>query len=152
MSFRTRKFVPKIVIDCSNDVPIVQQSFKNDCDINVIISRHSRGLSSHVRSYDGFYGDFSGIQDFHSALRQVESSRDMFMSLPSSIRSRFNNDPGQFLDFVNNPSNSVEVAKMGLLNPEATKRILDNFSANSGKNSQSPAPQGGATGEAGGGS
>jgi hypothetical protein len=38
----------------------------------------------------------------------------MFMSLPAKIRSRFQNDPGAFLDFVQNPENRDEMIELGL--------------------------------------
>ena len=44
--------------------------------------------------------------------------------LPSSLRSRFGNDPAAYLDFVSNEENKPEMAKLGLLTPEAEERAL----------------------------
>lgn len=41
----------------------------------------------------------------------------MFEDLPSQIRSRFENRPDKFLDFVNDENNQQEMVKMGLLDP-----------------------------------
>ena len=38
----------------------------------------------------------------------------MFEELPSKTRAKFNNDPGEFIKFVNNPMNAQEIYDMGL--------------------------------------
>ena len=46
----------------------------------------------------------------------VATANSMFQDLPSSIRNQFQNDPGQFLDFVQDPENLEEMREMGLAN------------------------------------
>ena len=47
----------------------------------------------------------------------------MFADLPSSIRTKFNNDPAQYLDFVQDPEKLEEMRELGLAlaDPEAEK-------------------------------
>jgi phage internal scaffolding protein len=54
----------------------------------------------------------------------IAEAQSMFNDLPSSIRDRFANDPGTFLDFCSNDVNRKELAQMGLLSPEATSEAL----------------------------
>jgi len=54
-------------------------------------------------------------QDYHASVNAVLEAREMFESLPSSVRRRFGNDPAAFLDFVGDEENRDEMEKMGLL-------------------------------------
>ena len=93
-----------------------QQSFIKECDINNIMSKYSKsGLLTHVKEYEGQYGDFTADISFHDAMCTVVKTREMFESLPAAIRQRFFNDPGQFLEFVQDPANAQEMREMGLI-------------------------------------
>lgn len=96
----------------------VQQHEAVDCDINRIMERYIRdGVIDHVRDYGGQYGDFTDVPDYATCLEKVAEAEDCFAALPAKIRAKFENDPGQFLDFVSDPSNRNEMALMGLLDP-----------------------------------
>jgi phage internal scaffolding protein len=62
------------------------------------------------------YGDFTGIGDYHTALNQVIAAEDEFMSLPATLRARFENDPAQLIEFLDNPQNKDEAVQLGLVN------------------------------------
>lgn len=94
----------------------VQQHEAADCDINRIMDRYIRdGVIEHVKEYGGQYGDFTEVPDYATCLRKVAEAEDCFAALPAKVRSKFENDPGAFLDFVSNPANRDEMALMGLL-------------------------------------
>lgn len=102
-----------VVLDTSNC--FVQQHDAADCDINNIMARYERdGVITHVNRYQGHYGDFTGVVDYQTALHLVQDAEDCFMSLPAHIRKKFDNDPGQFLDFVSDPANADAMIEMGL--------------------------------------
>ena len=63
------------------------------------------------------FGDFTGVQDYRSAMEAVRAANNAFMDLPANIRSRFNNDPQQYIEFFNDPKNKDEATKLGLLVP-----------------------------------
>lgn len=93
----------------------VQQHLAQETDINRIMSKYQKtGLLTHVSRYAGQYGDFSMVPDYKTGLERIQASQEMFMSLPSSIRDRFNNDPAQFIEFATNPDNQEELQNMGL--------------------------------------
>lgn len=94
------------------------QSFAESADINNIMKRYEKnGVIDHFNQYQGEYGDFTAVTDFHSAMNVVTNAQQMFMSLPAKIRSKFGNDPGNFLEFATDDANVDEMREMGLLPP-----------------------------------
>lgn len=104
-----------------NDKSMTQQNQKDEADINTIVKRFglTGKLPDNVKVPQ--YGDFTGVVDYHSAMNVVIAADEAFMRMPAGVRERFENDPGKFVDFVLNPSNREEAAKLGLLVPEAVK-------------------------------
>lgn len=95
---------------------MTKQSFKNECDINRIMEKFQKtGTINHFAKHAPNYGETTQMQ-LQDALNIVADANTMFEELPSSIRKRFNNDPGQFLDFVQNPKNAEEAFELGLSN------------------------------------
>ena len=52
--------------------------------------------------------------NYVDVMNQLNEARDQFMSLPARVRSRFDNDPGQFVNFVSDASNVEEMIALGL--------------------------------------
>lgn len=100
------------------EVPsMTKQSFVPECDINNIVKQYSAtGVFKHVsaRAEQGMYVDLPDELDFQTSIDIVRAAETAFSSLPSSVRSRFENDPGQFLEFMSNPKNQEEMIKLGL--------------------------------------
>lgn len=95
---------------------MTQQSFKDECDINNIMAKYERtGIVDHVSQFQGQYGDFIGFPDYHTAMNAIRQADEMFMTLPSSIRERFNNSAEAFLQFAQDPDNYEEMVRMGLI-------------------------------------
>lgn len=91
-----------------------KQSFKKECDINQIMAKYQKtGAITHFNKHQQNYGMADG-QTFQEAMNLVCEAQEMFNDLPSSIRSRFGNDPAAFLDFVQDESNVDEMVKLGL--------------------------------------
>ncbi len=91
-----------------------KQSFKNECDINNIMAKYQKiHTIEHVNERSGEYGFASGF-DLKEAMDQVQQAQIMFDELPSSIRTKFNNQPGEFLDFVQDEDNIPEMIELGL--------------------------------------
>lgn len=99
----------------------VKQSFKDECDINNIIKSYSQtGQIRHInaKAAQGTYEDLPEPMDLQEALNTVRDANTAFASLPSQVRDRFQNDPGQFLAFMQDPANQDEMIRLGL----ATRR------------------------------
>lgn len=98
---------------------MTRQEFLADADINNILQKYSETgyLVDPTRpsSREPMFGDFSNVQDYQSALDALIVAQENFMQLPAKIRDRFQNDPGEFLKFVENPENHDELVSMGLV-------------------------------------
>lgn len=108
-----------VVVDASEKFGAgARQSFKDECDINNIMKKYQvTGVIDWVAKYEGSYSDLTGY-DFMESQLIVAKASEMFADLPSSVRKRFQNDPGEFLEFMSDESNSEEAIKLGL----ATRR------------------------------
>ena len=93
-----------------------QQHHKDECDINVILERFGKTGQVPVNAISGQYGDFSGVHDYHTALNALIASESEFAALPAQIRNRFQNDPSNLIEFLDNPSNKAEAESLGLIN------------------------------------
>lgn len=82
---------------------MTQQHFKGACDINNILKKFQRtGKLEHVNHAQGVYGDFSDGADFQSSMEKLINAQNMFEQLDSKIRKKFNNNPAQLIDYVQN--------------------------------------------------
>jgi len=107
------------VVTPISGVSRTKQAFKDECDINNILDRYQKtGIMTHVAGRPPGFGDFTGVDDYQSALNKVIEAQASFETLPSKVRARFRNDPGEFLAFVSDPRNTDELVAMGL----ATKK------------------------------
>lgn len=94
-----------------------EQAHAEDADINQIMRKAMRGeQSDYINQFAGHYGDSTSL-DFFEANIVIVEAQQMFDALPSGIRSRFHNQPGEFLDFVQDPANEKELIKLKLKNP-----------------------------------
>jgi phage internal scaffolding protein len=103
-----------------------KQSMSAECDINNIMAKYAKqGIITHVNEHQGQYGDLPGVVDYHDALNAVIAAKDAFGSLPSAIRNRFNNEPADFLAFVQDEENEEEMAEMGLIDKPSSRQPLE---------------------------
>lgn len=116
---------------------MAQQHFKDECDINWIMDRYTKtGLLPENRP-DFFYGDVSDGLTYQEALDFLNTAQGDFDSLPAKLRKRFDNDPGQLLDFLADPANKEEAIRLGLVDPPIQETpILNNGSTGSSETPQ----------------
>ena len=102
---------------------LAQQHFKDECDINNILRQFNiTGLLPEA-PLSPRYGDFSGIGDYHTALNRVMAAKEEFMTLPAQIRARFNNDPANLIEFLENSDNRAEAEELGLIEIAAAEVV-----------------------------
>lgn len=106
----------KVVLDCSNDDPIVEQSHKNEVNINNIIKRHGMDLIAKTALLQTPEYTFDELpnNDFQEAMLIVTKAQETFEAMPSQLRKQFNNNPAEFMDFIHNPDNQDKMVDMGL--------------------------------------
>lgn len=97
----------------ASGVSATRQEFKNECDINRILSSFQRtGALDHFARYSGSYGDFTAC-DYQTAQNLIINARQMFDALPSKIRNLVSTPEG-FLTFVQDPKNLDLMVEYGL--------------------------------------
>lgn len=93
---------------------MTEQSHKDECDIHNILRKYEKtGMITHTNQYAGTYGDFTNALDFQEAQNVIAEAASMFETVPSKIREQFDNDPAQFLDFIQNDDNREQIEEMG---------------------------------------
>lgn len=95
-----------------------KQAHLRECDINTIIKQFSStGMLSHVsaKAAQGAYMDLPDPIDFQQAQNILIEGQQAFASLPSKLRDRFNNEPAEFLAFLQDAKNKAEAIELGLI-------------------------------------
>ncbi len=97
---------------------LAQQQFKDECDINNILRQFNITGQLPDMPLSPKYGDFTGISDYKTALDRVITADEEFMNLPATLRARFDNEPANLIEFLNNEENRLEAEKLGLVQPK----------------------------------
>ena len=115
MKFQTaygKSVKPKTMID--PDTKLTEDNHKKEVDINQIMRKYQKtGAIAHQNKYEGRYDDIPSLT-LLEALNTVKQADTMFNELPSSVRKRVNNNPVEFLQFMQNPENEQEIYDLGL--------------------------------------
>jgi len=125
------------------DPSLAVESFADEADINTIVNRFLKTGELPANFRVPTYQDFEGVFDFQTAMNAVRQAADAFMQLPANVRSRFGNDPHNFVDFCSDPENLEEARKLGLTIPDnvrATTPPTGAAKAASGGSEQSSTP------------
>jgi len=97
---------------------LTQQQFKDECDVNKIMERYQQTGqwtdNFKMPKRQPLAGDFSEFPDLMEASNFMLEVQEAFMEIPAIIRKRFDNDPYQFLEFMENPENIEEARQLGL--------------------------------------
>lgn len=100
------------------------QEFKEECDINTIVKRF--GLTGELPDNPRapVSGDFTGVNDYQTALNAVLEADAAFMELPAKVRAEFQNDPQRLMEFIADEGNRSRAVELGLIDaklpPERT--------------------------------
>ena len=112
-------------LECLDESKAIQ-SAEEESNINTIVRRF--GISGELPNQVAMpqSGDFTNIPDFHTAMNLVRQAQEEFVRIPADVRARFNNDPGRFMEFFDDPANYDEALKLGLVNvrPLLLHRVL----------------------------
>lgn len=118
-------------IDFTGEVSLTKQSEAEACDINNIMKKYeATGLLPDSSGRQPYYGDFSTMETFQEALHIVSEANSVFHSLPAEIRAKFQNDPAQFLGFIEKSSQTQdgvkELVDLGLAveKTESSEKVL----------------------------
>lgn len=93
-----------------------QQQFKDDCDVNLILEKYTKGEDiTHLSNRQGTYADVSQVDGLLDAHIQLKAAEKAFMQLPAQLRKKLGNNPLALEDYLNDPENIEEALHYGLL-------------------------------------
>lgn len=123
---------------------MTEQAHRDEVNINTIVRKYHR--TGFMPTYGNMptYGDFSETGTYQEALDQCRAAEQQFMTLPSPIRKRFRNDPGELIQFLSDPENAVEAQELGLVKaPVAAAEVEPSESSEPGDKPAAAAADGG---------
>jgi hypothetical protein len=97
------------------DKSLTDQTHKDTCDINRVLDRARRGIGlSHLEQHGSTYGDFSDWDEFtyEDYKNRLARANSVFYDLDAELRSEFDNNPGKFFAFVNDPQNASRLEEI----------------------------------------
>lgn len=98
-----------------DDESLADQSQLEDSDINVLVRRFGVTGQMPVLERLPIQADFVKPMDYHSALNALMQADSAFNELPAELRSRFDHDPGKFVEFCSDEKNRPELIDLGLV-------------------------------------
>ena len=98
---------------------MTQQHHKDDCDINTIMAKYRKTGELPALMQNFGFADVSDSLTFQEAMDFTIMAREAFGELPSKLRERFRNDPGELLSFIDDPENYDEAVRLGILQPQS---------------------------------
>lgn len=116
LGYNHREVSAAAAIDTGDD-SLVQQAFRDEVDINTIVRRYGITRDLPFGPSGAMYGDFTGIEDFESAVALVDRARRGFESLPAEIREKFHNNPGELARFAASVSEDEFLAATNVAPP-----------------------------------
>lgn len=116
MKFFTRFSPNKIKGIFFENPSLTQQQFKDECDINNIVSRANATGVIPQGSRQPLFGDFSEIPTSYLGVQEyLKNAQENFLSLPSDLRLQFDNNPASLLDFLSHDENREKAIELGLV-------------------------------------
>jgi len=103
------------------DKTLTQQHMKDECDINVLMDRFVVKGAIPQLAMPPMQGDFENVPTYQEALNLMVQANRSFMGMDAKIRAKFENDPGQFVQFASDPNNLEELRKWGFTSTESDK-------------------------------
>lgn len=99
----------------------VQQSFRDETDVNRLVARYTlTGTLPPEHAREGSYLDVSSV-DFLMAQNIVSDLHSRFGRLPAKLRNKFSNSVHQMLRWLEDPDNTPEAIRLGILPKPAEK-------------------------------
>lgn len=102
---------------------MTQQQYQDECDINFLMKKYDNNINLVPPLNRGVYADMSEIPNYQEMLQTLDLAETAFMALPAQVRKRFGNDPGNLIEFLQDPNNYDEGVKLGLLNKRPDDQI-----------------------------
>lgn len=100
---------------------MTRQEMANECDINVLMKKYETQGVFPQPPGPPQYLDLTQLPfDYQDAQNQIIAANEAFMRLPADARRSFDNDPGKFCDYAEDPANLEQMRSWGLAPPAPT--------------------------------
>ncbi len=128
MKFRTSRSEPMLQPFHFQKDSMVQEQFAYDCDINNIVS----GMTSPLPIRQPVSDEVKKFSPdmYEQALLTKAKAENAFMELPSEVRTFFENNPKNMLEFISKPENQAKCIELGLMQVDENKAFLNNLNNN----------------------
>lgn len=98
------------------DIRAMIDSYRESCDLNVILARYANGDVSALSASQGSYFDAVNMpKTYAEMLNTVMTAENEFLKLPLNVRERFDNSFQKWLSLMDNP---VEFNRLMGFEPE----------------------------------
>lgn len=99
---------------------LTKQAMRDETDVRLIVRKfHQAGVIPRLEAREPWYGDFSNVDDYLTALNRVRAAQEGFEALPAAVRDHVDNDPGEFVRLVTDPERRAELVELGLVSAPA---------------------------------
>jgi len=98
---------------------LTKQSFRDECDVNMIVRKFERTGELPVGPAAATYADVSNTPDFQNQMDRIAHVRSEFDDLEVHQKMAFNNDPEQLLAALDDPNQLGLLRDLGLVEGEA---------------------------------
>lgn len=109
----------RVYVDFSNDPGLTEQSHKDSCDIQNILSMHVRMGGIPPMPEDRFV-DLTQSVDYQTCLNKVLSIQELFEGLPLDARVAYDHDPAKFMLAVEDPKEREKLISLGIFEPNSS--------------------------------
>lgn len=104
----------KTSLDFSDTISLAEQHHKDAVSIQTIVQQHHVTGTMPINSLPPQFSDQSDLPSFHEAQIILAKGIEAFEAVPAHIRKEFDNDPAEYLEFIQNPDNREEIIAYGL--------------------------------------
>jgi hypothetical protein len=103
---------------------LTQQQFKEQASIQNIVDKYLKTGIAPINTTPPLPEEYLNIIDFHDAMNIVKRGEQSFMELPSVVRKEFSDDPGLFLNALNDPAQQQRLTDLGVfIKPEEPPQV-----------------------------
>lgn len=100
------------------------QSYKESCDINVILARFSAGDTTALAKRQMFYADLTEFPTTYAdVVNTMHGAEDYFTHLPVEVRAKFGHDFNKFLASLDNPQTLVDLGIVSSQSPISPEQL-----------------------------
>lgn len=118
MKFKTQYSERVRKISTYDDVSLIDESYKDECDISLMVERY-RVSKIPPRTVDVQYGKSPTVEEFQNAQYLLSEIKSNFEGLPAKVRDEFGNDVNNYLAYIGDAANLRDSYERGLINRDS---------------------------------